>query len=91
MNTIKATLFYNWNFMRALRLILAVMLTFQAVQMHDFFSGAIAGLLYFQSLTNTGCCGSGGCVTPFVKQDTQNNSGITYEEVSSKEPVNHQK
>lgn len=50
--------------MRWLRLGLGLLLAVQAYQMHDTLSGLLAGFLFFQALTNTGCCGNNNCSVP---------------------------
>jgi hypothetical protein len=86
MNPVKQTLLYNWNFMRVIRLLLGVYIAYQSVVMHDAFSGAIAGLLLFQAVTNTGCCGSQGCSTSYPQNyDSDNTENVAYEEVKTAE------
>ena len=81
MNTIKATLFSNWHFMRLLRLGLGVFIAIQAYKMHDSFSGVIAAFFLFQAITNTGCCGSGGCSVPTPKSNSDKIEDVEFEEV----------
>ncbi len=81
MNTIKATLFYNWHFMRWLRLSLGIFIAVQAYKMHDTFSGVIATFFLFQAITNTGCCGSGGCAVPAQKSNADKIEDVEFEEV----------
>lgn len=50
--------------MRALRLVAGVFFVAQAFIIHDTIAGFVGALLLFQALTNTGCCGVGGCVLP---------------------------
>ncbi|MEI6020093.1 MAG: hypothetical protein WCR21_03115 [Bacteroidota bacterium] len=83
--TIKTTLFTNWTFMRWFRFVLAIMIAIQAVQMHDLFSGAVAAFFLFQSLTNTGCCGSQGCALPSKNNIEQNNDEPSFEEIKAPE------
>jgi len=83
MNTIKATLFYNWHFMRVLRLGLGVFIAVQAVKTHDTFSGLIATFFLFQAVTNTGCCGSQGCSTSVQKNSSDKMEDIEFEEIKS--------
>lgn len=83
MNTIKATLLYNWNFMRVLRLGLGIFIAIQAIKTHDVFSGLIATFLLFQSVTNTGCCGSQGCSTPVSKTNSDKTEDVEFEEIKS--------
>lgn len=83
MNAIKETLFYNWSFIRLIRLGLGVFIAFQAVKMHDAFSGFIAAFLLFQALTNTGCCGSQHCSVPVRKNSSDHIEDVEFEEVKS--------
>jgi hypothetical protein len=64
METIKQRLLYNWDFMRWLRLGIGVLIGIQSIRTFDAFSGLIAIFFLFQAITNTGCCGSGGCAVP---------------------------
>jgi hypothetical protein len=58
------SLFHSWNFNRTLRLVLAGFAAYQAWEISDPFLGVMAGLLGLMALTNTGCCGAGGCNLP---------------------------
>ena len=82
---IKKLNFTDWNFMRILRLSLAVFFAFHAIQAHDTFSGFIAIFLMFQVVTNTGCCGVSGCATPKVKDNSGNSNEIEFEEIKQKQ------
>lgn len=81
MNTIKATLLYNWHFMRVLRLGLGIFIAIEAIQIYDAFSGFIAAFFLFQSITNTGCCGAQGCSTPVFKSDSDKVEDVEFEEI----------
>jgi len=83
MNTIKATLLYNWHFMRVLRLGLGLFIAVQAVKAHDAFSGLIAAFFLFQAVTNTGCCGSQGCSTSVPKNNSDKIEDIEFEEIKN--------
>jgi hypothetical protein len=83
METIKETLFSNWNFMRWVRLGLGIIAGIQAIQYHDTLLGFLSVFLLFQSLTNTGCCGAGGCAVPRSK-NIQKDQEIEFEEVKDK-------
>jgi hypothetical protein len=83
MNTIKATLLYNWHFMRVLRLGLGIFIAIQAINTRDVFSGLIAAFFLFQSFTNTGCCGTQGCATPTTKKHSNKIEDIEFEEIKS--------
>ena len=84
MEAIKQTLFTNWHFMRWLRLGLGIFITIQAIQHHDTLSGFIAAFFLFQAVTNTGCCGAGGCSVPTRKNNTDKVQEIEFEEVKEK-------
>lgn len=78
-----ATLVSNWNFMRILRLGIGIYIAVQAIQNHDIFAGIIASFFILQAITNSGCCGSGGCAT---NKDSANSSteNIEFEEIKNK-------
>jgi hypothetical protein len=78
---IKETLFTGWNFMRFLRLGLAIFIGQQAVQFHDILSGVIAAVFLIQALTNTGCCGSTGCSTNTNYTTKNTIQDVEFEEV----------
>lgn len=75
------TLLTGWNFMRWLRLILGLTISFQAIQSHDMMLGFIAVVFLFQTATNTGCCGSGGCQVPSSKPMNQKTEDVEFEEI----------
>ncbi len=64
---IYTTLLNNWNLMRWLRLLFGLYLGYQAFVLKDSMSGFLGAFLLIQAITNTGCCGSGGCSVPAVK------------------------
>lgn len=79
---LKQTLLTGWNFMRWLRLILGLYMGVQAIMLHDAFSGVFSAFFLFQSLTNTGCCGAGGCAVPMSSSRKMNKTEETeFEEV----------
>ena len=80
METIKETLFSNRNFMRWVRLALGIAAGIQAIEFHDTLLGFLSVFLLFQSLTNTGCCGSGGCAVPRSKR-VEKDQEIEFEEI----------
>jgi hypothetical protein len=59
----KNILFTNWGLNRTIRLILGLIITYQAIIHKDPIAGLLAFFLLFQSVTNTGCCGS-SCAIP---------------------------
>lgn len=81
MNNIKYTLFYNWHFARVLRLALGAFVAYQAIVMHDAFSGLLAIFLLFQAATNTGCCGAQGCAPVNPKNNQNKTEDISYQEI----------
>jgi len=83
MNTFKQTLLYNWNTVRWIRLLLGILLTFQAVALSDSFAGMVAAFFLFQALTNTGCCGAQGCAVPTKRAEVNEVNEITYEEIKN--------
>ena len=80
METIKETFFSNWNFMRLVRLALGIVAGIQAIEFHDTLLGFLSVFLLFQSLTNTGCCGSAGCAVPRSKK-VEKDQEIQFEEI----------
>jgi hypothetical protein len=78
MNTIKETIFSNWNFMLWIRLVAGIFFAYQGIITHDYFAGGIGGLFLFQSLSNTGCCGTQGCYTDYKhKNNSSKNNSIS--------------
>jgi len=73
----------DWSFIRVVRLVLGIMLIGQSFQMQSWAIGLFGGLFVFQSITNTGCCGSAGCGVPRsnVRQTNLSTDEIEYEEV----------
>lgn len=68
METIKGKLLTNWSLMRWLRLIMGVIIAFQAFQLKDGLLGILAAFFIYQALSNTACCGAGACsVEPKVR------------------------
>jgi hypothetical protein len=78
----KQLLFTNWHMMRWIRLMAGLFLGVGSWQMHDLWLGLAAGLLLFQAITNTGCCGSGACQIPASpKQATRKQAEPVHEPV----------
>lgn len=84
METLKQTLFTNWNFMRWLRLAIGPYVLVQAVMMHDNMLGFFGAFFLFQAVTNTGCCGTQGCAVPITKKNSTKADEIEFEEIKSK-------
>jgi hypothetical protein len=72
----------NWNFMRAVRLILGVIIIVQGIEAKEWMY-AIAGILLSgMAVANIGCCGVGGCQVPSRNENvTSTHKDITYEEI----------
>lgn len=77
-------IFSGWHFMRWLRLGLGIIIAFQAIQSHDALLGLISGLFLFQTITNTGCCGTNGCNVSTTKKQSGETEDITFEEIKTK-------
>lgn len=72
----------GWDFMRGLRLVLAVFIGVQAIRFADPLAGMISALFLFQVVTNTGCFGSQGCAVPTTNKSPQTDD-VTYEEIKT--------
>jgi hypothetical protein len=65
------TIFTNWNFMRAIRLILGVFIIIQSFQTQQYIM-IIPGVIFaLMALFSVGCCGSNGCAIPTKKQENE--------------------
>ena len=82
MNSI--TFFQDWGVMRWLRLLLGLYLAYQAFMLKDSFSGFLSAFLLLQAITNTGCCGTGGCSVPNQKYNEDKSENIEYEIIKPK-------
>ncbi len=74
-------LFNNWNFIRFLRLALAIFILVNAVRAEDRLIMAGGIFILGQTLLNVGCCGFGGCAID--QEQTPANGEISYEEINS--------
>ena len=83
METIKQTLFTGWHFMRWLRLAFGILFIIQAINIHDSLMGIVGGFFLLTAVTNTGCCGAGGCAVPTRKDKEKNIEEISYEEIKN--------
>lgn len=81
METVKQTLLTNWNFMRWLRLAIGAYMLVQAVMLHDNMLGFFGAFFLFQSLANTGCCGTQSCAAPIVKNKSKATEEVEFEEI----------
>jgi hypothetical protein len=84
METLKATLLTNWNFMRLLRLGIGAWVMVQSFMLNDTLMMFFGAFFVFQSVTNTGCCGVQSCAAPMVKNDNKAAEEIEYEEIKQK-------
>lgn len=81
MGKIKEMLCSKWDFMRWTRLAIAVLAAIQAISMKNAGVGIIAAFFLFQAITNTGCCGVGGCAVPKQKKVNDEMDNISYKEI----------
>jgi hypothetical protein len=81
---VKQTLFTQWNLMRWIRLAAGLFFAVQAVQLHDTIAGLVSTILLVQALTNTGCCGIGGCAVPASNKKSDLIQEVEYEEIKQK-------
>jgi hypothetical protein len=80
--TIKQTLFSQWNLIRWIRLAAGIFLAAQAVQLHDAIAGFLSFIFLFQAVTNTGCCGVSGCAVPTTTKTSNPTNEVEYEEIT---------
>lgn len=73
--------FSNWNFMRFVRLALAIMIIVQGIQMREWLFIVLGSLFSLMPLLNIGCCGTSGCNTRVRKNNGNITEEIAYEEV----------
>jgi hypothetical protein len=85
--TIKQTLFTEWNLMRWIRLGAGIFFAVQAIQIHDAIAGFISMIFLFQAVTNTGCCGVSGCAVPRDGKNPSTSEVVEYEEVKGKKSI----
>lgn len=83
METLKGTLFTDWNFMRMLRLVMGLLIAYQAFELENGLLGLFAGLFIFQALANAGCCGAGACAVP-RNHSSPKTDDIEFEEINGK-------
>ncbi len=73
----------QWNFMRALRLVLGVAILIQGIVGKDATTIVLGVLFAGMAVANVGCCGSGGCAVP-TRRKVNDNDSNHYEEVTLK-------
>lgn len=65
------TIFTNWNFMRAVRLILGVFIIVQSFQSQQYIM-IIPGVIFAaMAIFSVGCGGNNGCAIPIKKQKNE--------------------
>jgi len=84
-NHLKNTFKSKWSFMRILRLCLAVVISVEAFKKFDILLGLLGAVLFFQSILNVGCCGSGGCDIDHMQSKGKSSANdvkdVTFEEI----------
>lgn len=81
---LKNIIFRNWNFMRAVRMALALFILVEAVVNYDVMFGVVGFVLLLQSVFNVGCCSSGACYTGKVHDVPNDSQEISFEEIKNK-------
>ncbi len=76
----KYAILHNWNFIRALRMALGIIIIVQAVMSKVWIFGMMGLFFTGMALFNQGCCGTGTCYTP-IKKKIDPTKAITYEEL----------
>lgn len=83
MNNWKNIIFSNWDWMRWLRLGLAVYILIEAFQTYDVMFGVLALVLLLQAIFNVGCCGS-TCATGKTGSEKDQDNEVVFEEITAK-------
>jgi hypothetical protein len=76
MEAIKQKVFTNWNFSRFLRLGMGLWMLVWAIQARDWAVGLLSGVFIYMALSNTGCCGAGGCAVNYPREKEENSKKI---------------
>ena len=76
----KQTIFYNWNFIRFIRLALGIFIIVQSIIAKDWPIGLLGIVFTAMPLCNIGCCRAGACSVP-TKKSTENIKDVSYEEI----------
>ncbi len=71
----------GWNFMRILRLALAVLIIIQGVQFHDWSYILLGAGFAILPIFNIGCCAAGNCSVPQRREKNYSAEDTTFEEV----------
>lgn len=77
------TYLQNWNFIRAVRLVLGIVILVQGIMAKEYMYGMAGLLLSGMAIANIGCCGTAGCSVPSRKANNSSSDvkDISYEEV----------
>jgi hypothetical protein len=75
----------GWTFLRIVRLVLALIITIEALNSSEFLFAILGGFLAFQAVFNYGCCGASGCDIDHrlskSKSPDETNEVTTFEEI----------
>ncbi len=74
-------LFRNWNFARALRLVLAGAFLGAAISTGEWIAYVVAAVFGLQAILNIGCCGSSCAAPPVNRKATSLVQDVDYEEL----------
>ena len=72
----------NWNFLRIIRLLLAVFITIEGGRSGDYLMLTLGLLFSGMALFNKGCCVAGVCNSQMTSEDSEKE--VVYEEVHNK-------
>ncbi|MBS1779863.1 MAG: hypothetical protein JST70_11100 [Bacteroidetes bacterium] len=82
MSVWKQRLLTNWHVMRVIRLGISIWMVATFFIQKDMFAGLFGAFFMYQAITDTGCCGVGGCYTPPSTRKAGNKvEEIEYEEL----------
>lgn len=71
----------NWNFMRILRLVMAIFIIFQGIETGQWLF-VVAGVIFvLMPVFNVGCCGTSGCNTNSYSKQNSKIQKTTYTEI----------
>lgn len=70
----------RWDFMRILRMAIAIFIVIQGIATHDWTFSVLGSLLAFMPLLNIGCCCASACQLP-ADSNAKTTKDISYEEV----------
>jgi len=86
--TLKQRMLTNWHLGRVVRLAIGLMLLGTGIQSKDWIMGSFSLWFLYQAVTDTGCCGSGGCAPDYRSKMTKSETvAMAKEEVIEFEEV----